>query len=349
MAGLAGTIAGVKWTPLKIYALKLSLFTTVLGYMALDLMLFHGPVYDALHGRSAQVATPAAEVYGERITPAQLARYTAEQNLVAGRDLKDDSRAVSYTQDLVRAAVVRLRTRYNDLNLPSLRQAAVDEVAKLASRCATPQEFEQQLASQGYTVASFTDKTEARLRGEALLHRTLEPISDVTNTAVAAHYRQLKDELTIPASRPLRHIFLATLDKDRMAVKVDAEVLLKRLEAGEDFSELAAEASEDEASAPEGGKLGVVYDDGRTPLPELQLFGENALPTGTPTLAESRWGWHIILAGPITPAYTPALDECRESLRTAILSAQQELGLRSYFDTALKEGLQQKHIQLYVK
>lgn len=342
-------MAGVKWTPLKIYALKLALFTTVLGYMALDLLVFHGPVHHAIYSRHVHTATPAATVYGENITREQLTRYSAEQDMLAGLTEPNPARTATDTLDLVRAAVVRLRTRYNDLNLPSMRQVAVEEVAKLATRCPNPQAFEQQLASQGYTVASFTDKLEARLRGEILLHRTLEPVSEVSNAAVAAHYRQLKDELTIPASRPVRHIFLATLDHDPAAVKAAAEVLMSRLDAGEDFSELATEASEDEASAPNGGKLGTLYDDGRTPLPEIPLFGDNALPAGTPTLVQSRWGWHIVMAGPITPAYTPALDECRESLRTAIISAQQELGLRSYFNTALKEGMKQKHIQIHVK
>lgn len=339
----------MKWTPLRIYALKLALFTSVLGYMAADLFLFHGPVHGMLHARQAATQLPAAEVYGEAITHAQLARYCAEQDMLAGRTEPDTAHTISRVMELVHGAVVRLRTRYNDLNLPSMRQHAVDEVAKLSSRCATPKEFEQQLASQGYTVASFTDKMEARLRGEALLYRTLDPISEVTNTAVAAHYRQLKEKLTIPASRPVKHIFLATLEKDGEAVRQAAHVLLSRLEAGEDFGELAKEASEDEASAPVGGVLGVQYDDGRTPLPEIPLFGENPLPVNTPVAVQSRWGWHIIEAGPITPAYTPSAEECRESLRTAIISAQQELGLRAYFDTALREDIKQKRIQIHVK
>jgi hypothetical protein len=92
-----------------------------------------------------------------------------------------------------------------------------------------------------------------------------------------------------------------------------------------------------------------VYDDALLPLPELPLFGDAALPAGTPTLARSKWGWHIILAGPVTPAYTPSLEECRESIRTAIISAQRELGVNAFFDTLIKEGFQQKRIKIHVK
>ena len=92
-----------------------------------------------------------------------------------------------------------------------------------------------------------------------------------------------------------------------------------------------------------------MYDDAHLPLPELNLFGDNALPAGTPTLAKSKWGWHVILAGPITPAYTPSLDDCRETLRTAIISAQRELGVNTFFDTLIKEAHRKQHIKIHVK
>lgn len=341
----------VTWTPLKIYALKLALFTTVLGYMTLDLMVLHGPVYQFLHAPGKTAPEGVAIVNGERISPAQFARYAAEQNVLSGREGAEPAEGQEATLALgmVREAMVRLRTRYNDLHLPDMHAVAEEEVARLESRCTSTQSFEAQLASQGYTRRSFTDKVETRLRGMVLLDRAVEKVAVVENPAIVAHYRQLKEELTIPASRPVRHIFFAFEENDPAAVRNRAELALKRLQAGEDFSELAAELSEDERSREDGGRLGTLYDDGRTPLPELPLFGENAIAAGEPVLAESRWGCHILLAGPVTPAYTPSLDECRETLRTAIISAQRELGLNSYFKTALNEGLHSKHIQIHVK
>lgn len=339
------------WTPLKIYALKLALFTTVLGYMALDLMLLQGPVYQFLHTPGKVAPDGVATVHGDIITPAQFARYAAEQNALSSRaaSAPEPGQEATLALGMVRDAMVRLRTRYNETRLPDMHKVAEEEVARLASRCADAKEFDAQLASQGYTRRSFTDKLDTRLRGMVLLERAVEPVSAVDNAAVIAHYRQLKEELTIPASRPLRHIFFSVVGQQPDDVRRRAELALHRLQAGEDFSELAAELSEDERSRGQGGRLGTVYDDGRTPLPELPLFGESAIAAGEPVLAESRWGWHILLAGPVTPAYTPSLDECRETLRTAIISAQRELGLNSYFKSALSEGLHSKHIQIHVK
>ena len=183
----------------------------------------------------------------------------------------------------------------------------------------------------------------------ALLNRNLAPHTEVDNAAIMAHYKQIKDELTIPASRPVKHIFISTLNRSSDDARRTAELVLERLNSGEGFAELAADSSDDAATASRGGDLGMVYDDALLPLPELNLFGENALPAGTPSLAQSKWGWHVILPGPITPAYTPSLDECRETLRTAIISAQREIGVNTFFDTLIKEGFQQKRIQIHVK
>lgn len=334
----------MKWTSARIYVIKAAIIGTTLAYMVLDLWLLHGPMYGFLH-KDKLVTEAAAVVYGERISPAQLARHKAEQEAISGKEKP----AVSMLMDLVRSSLLRMRSRYNDNQLPHDRAAAEREVAALASRTSGDAAFEQQLASQGYTRRQFTDKVESRLMGLALLNRNLAPHTKVDDAAIQAHYEQIQDELRIPASRPVKHIFIATLNRNEADARHAADQVMARLQAGEDFASLAAELSDDSNTAQKGGNLGTVHDDGLHPLPELNLFGDAALPADTPTLARSKWGWHIILAGPIAPAYTPSLEECRETIRTAILSAQRELGVNAFFDTLIKEGFQQKRIQIHVK
>lgn len=339
----------VKWTPLRIYALKLALFSAALAYVALDLMLLRGPLYRMLHHPDAAAADTVLSVYGAPVSQAQFARYVAEQNLLAGRKECPPQLRMSMALGMAREALLRLRARYNDSKLPDLRAQAEEEVGALSTRCPDEQSFVAQLASQGYTVRRFTDKIDARLREQALLERAIAPHGEPDNASIAAHYRQLREELRIPATRPLRHIFFSTVERDADEARAAAELALKRLQAGEEFSRLAAELSDDERSRKEGGQLGTFRDDGRCPLGELPLFGEGAIAAGEPTLVSSRWGWHVLLAGPITPSYIPALDECRETLRTAIISAQRELGVNAYFNAALREGIHQKHIRFHVK
>ncbi len=337
------------WTPTKISLLKLSFCTAALAYTAADVWWFEGPIWSALHPAPPQVdtSTLAAAVQGESITQAQLDRYEAEQDALAGRTKPQAARRSLYLMDMVRHTLLRNRTRYNDRNLPPCRTEAEAEVARLASRYPTEEAFEHALASQGYTRKSFTDRAEARLREAALLERALARTIEPSEADIAAAYESMQAELRIPARREVQHIFLATLGKDAEAVHAKAQELLARLQAGEvDFATLAQKESEDARSAPLGGALGLLTEGAENnSLPELPLFGEGAIAAGVPTLALSRWGWHILLAGELEPARLPTLAECRESLATALRSARREQGLRDYMESDLRQN--RKHIQFF--
>ncbi len=330
------------WTPTKISLLKLALFGSALAYTAADVWFFEGPVWRTLHPDKPVIdtATLAAEVHGEPITLAQLARYEAEQDMLAGRKVPETARRPLYLMEMVRHSLLRTRTRYNDKNLPPCRAEAEAEVARLASRYPSEAAFTLALASQGYSRKSFTDKLEARLRELAMLERALAPHIEPTEEEISAAYENVKGELTLPARRRVEHIFLATLNQDSHAVRARAEALLARLNAGQaDFATLAREVSEDERSARQGGVLGVLADDkGRNPLPELPLFGANALPAHTPTLAQSRWGWHILRAGELEPARVPTFEECRPSITSALRSARRETALRTYMESDVRQN-----------
>ncbi len=318
------------------------MFTAALAYTAADVWFFEGPIWRALHPARPQIdpSTLAAEVQGVPITLTQLARYEAEQDMLAGRTAPEAARRSLYLMEMVRHSLLRNRTRYNDRNLPTCREEAEAEVDRLASRYPTEEAFLMTLASQGYTKEGFTNRVEARLRETALLERALAPYAEPTEEDLRAAYDELQTELRIPESREVQHIFLATLNKDSEAVRAAAQTLLDRLNAGEaDFATLAREASEDERSAPKGGSLGLIANDkDNNPLPELPLFGKTAIPSGVPTLAQSKWGWHILLAGDIVPERIPAYEECRESILSALRSTRREQALRDYMESDVQQN-----------
>ncbi len=330
------------WTPTNISLLKLALFGTALAYTAADVWFFEGPVWRTLHAADEarpDPATLAAEVLGEPITLAQLARYEAEQDLLAGRTAPQAARRPLYLMEMVRHSLLRNRTRYNDRNLQPCREEAEAEVARLASRYPSEEAFTLSLASQGYTRASFTDRVEARLREAALLERALAPYIEPSEEDIRDAYENIQAEMHIPAHREVAHIFLATHNKNADAVRAEAQTLLDRLNAGEvDFATLAREESEDERSAAQGGSLGRIADNDSSPLPELPLFGDNAIPAGSPVLVQSKWGWHILLAGELTPARFPTLAECRASITSALRSAFREQALRDYMESDVRQN-----------
>lgn len=341
----------MKLSALKIFAIKLALFSSMLGYMAVDLFLWHGPLWSSLHRDNEDTPTePAvAWVYGTPITEAEFERYMAEQNWLNGREECPPSQRIVLLMNMVRSALLRMHARYNDKNLPDFAAEAEEELQRLASRAKSEDEFSAWLASQGYTRESYANKLQAVLKTAAALERIISASAgEVSDEAVAKHYEQIKDELVAPEARPLKHIFFATLGKESDQVRTQAQQVLAQLENGTaDFAALARQYSEDDRTAAHGGDLGWVNNDEYTPLlAELQLFGEKALPAGAPALVQSRWGWHILLPGEIRPARKLSLQETRESLRSAIRSAQYELAVQSYLDTAVRESFVKKHLQI---
>lgn len=347
--------AVVKVSSYKIFAIKLALFSATLAYLAGDLFIWHGMAWRTMYGGALNKssAPPKAMVYGESITEGQLARYEADQNWLRGHWLRGpevvnpELERTSMLMDMVRSAILRMRTRYNDKNLPDFTEAAQQEVQRLATRARSDQMFDEWLSSQGLTREEFTRRLAASMKATAQLERAVQPLCQVTDEDVALHYEQLKNELIKPAQRPLKHIFLSTVGQDARDVRRRAEELLSRLHEGEDFATLAGRYSEDSRSAPQGGDLGLVQDDGRFPLPELQIFDAESLPGGEYILKQSAWGWHILLAGELTPARELTQEEAREMLRTAIQSAQYELTTRSWFDEAIREAFFKKHLQIH--
>ena len=332
--------------PSKVVLAKMFIFGAVALYLVGDLFLFKGPLWRASYTPPQPLPPEVrAKVFNERITQAQLDRYTLEQNRAAGREEATPGKKQELLAQLVCDAHLRMRVRYNSRTLPDMRDAAADEVARLASRYPSEEAFAAALESQGYTREEFTSKLAVRLQELALIERTISPFAEVDDTATDKHYRKLQAALVVPECRRVRHIFLATLNKDPQAVKAALDALAERIRNGEDFASVAKSASEDERTAPLGGELGMIANATERPLPELPLFGEQAIPAGVPTAAQSKWGWHLLLADEIQPARALSADECRESLRTAIISAQREIATERYFSEVLRDGIQHKKIE----
>jgi len=161
------------------------------------------------------------------------------------------------------------------------------------------------LAANGYTL----DRFKAALAEEMLAARKVKTIVDGLRSNVV----QVR----------ARHILVATPE--------EAEALLARLQADEDFGELASVYSLDLSTRPGGGDLGW-FAEGQLTTPQLEnaAFGMN--PGDLSQVVQSDLGFHIVevLQREPRPLYGEALERQRfEAVRswldTARLTAQIQL------------------------
>src|ERR1700674_1285714 len=145
----------------------------------------------------------------------------------------------------------------------------------------------------------------------------LESKVSVDDAQLKAFYEEQKtktpDRFLQAEQRRVRHILLSVNDpKEDAAVKAKAQSLLKRAQAGEDFSKLAKEFSQDPGSSTQGGDLGwaerKVY---------VGPFGDAAFSMKVDEISgpvKTQFGYHILKLDGIQPTKVKSFDESKAEL-----------------------------------
>jgi peptidyl-prolyl cis-trans isomerase D len=114
---------------------------------------------------------------------------------------------------------------------------------------------------------------------------------DVSEEALQQYYEDNQDRFLQDEQRQARHILVLSGD-DADAAEAEANELLARIRAGESFEELAAEYSDDGATAADGGNLGVLT---RSQLPDELGSAIFSMEPGTVDgPIRTDFGFHIV-------------------------------------------------------
>lgn len=157
----------------------------------------------------------------------------------------------------------------------------------------------------------------------------------VTEEKVRAYYEAKKKDFLTPEMIHAAHIMFKispqVKPEEKQAARQKAEAALKRLQAGENFQNLARQVSEDEISASHGGDLSY-FARGHLP-PEFEeatfaLKKEGELSG----IVETRMGLHIIkLLGRKSPELIPYAD-VREKIMNHLGPANRQDAYRTYIE-----------------
>jgi peptidyl-prolyl cis-trans isomerase D len=145
----------------------------------------------------------------------------------------------------------------------------------------------------------------------------LESKVSVDDAQLKAFYEEQKtktpDRFLQAEQRRVRHILLSVNDpKEDAAVKAKAESLLKRAKAGEDFSKLAKEFSQDPGSAAQGGDLG--WSERKV---FVGPFGDAAFSMKVDEIqgpVKTQFGYHILKLDGIQPPAVKSFDAGKSEL-----------------------------------
>jgi peptidyl-prolyl cis-trans isomerase D len=153
---------------------------------------------------------------------------------------------------------------------------------------------------------------------------TLQGRIAITEADIDAYYQDHKDDFKEEEQVCASHILVkvktaeSTEGHPDAEAKAKAEDLLKNVQAGVDFADLAKKNSEDQGSAPSGGDLGC-FGRGRM-LPEFENAAFSLQPGQTSDLVKTSFGYHIIRMASRREEKVPALSEVKERIRQTLMN-----------------------------
>jgi parvulin-like peptidyl-prolyl isomerase len=190
--------------------------------------------------------------------------------------------------------------------------------------------FTHALRANDLSLAALREKIAGQLRALQWLEKQI-PAPPVSEQECRNFYETHRDRFQQPARFRASHIFLAahaeTPPEDVEAKATAIDALALRISGGEPLSQLAAEASEDEASKTRGGDLGF-FSATRMP-PEFFAEVEKLRVGENSKLFRSHLGFHIVLLTETKPSRLLPFEEARIEIlrvlandRRALITAQ---------------------------
>ncbi len=203
-------------------------------------------------------------------------------------------------------------------------------------------DFEDVLKKNNMTIETLRGKIERRLMVEALEKKIDKEFKKkaektVTKRYLLDYYENNKDKFVQPERVRLREI-LIRIDpgggkKNWDEAKARAEDIMKKGKAGEDFSKLAMEYSQDEY-APKGGDMGFVHKGSVMPEIEQAIEDLKVGEIGGPVW--TIYGYHIVKLEEIAPPIQMKYEEVKEKLKIT-LQQKEYLRLKNDWTNGLKE------------
>jgi peptidyl-prolyl cis-trans isomerase D len=158
------------------------------------------------------------------------------------------------------------------------------------------------------------------------------------------YYNGHQSEYSAPEQATSRHILIKLAPnadaKTDAAAKAKAEDVLKQIQSGGNFAELAKKYSDDPGSKDTGGELGPSQRGRMVPEFDNAIFTQKI---GDTKIVKSQFGYHVVQVEGRQPAHTQALNEVLPTIQATLsrekIAQAEENYARALTSEAAKNGL----------
>jgi parvulin-like peptidyl-prolyl isomerase len=215
------------------------------------------------------------------------------------------------------------------------------ELKKIKDRFPDKKKFEQALQLQGLTLADIQKGLERHIVIQKVVDQEVYSKVHLTESELKEYYEGHQEQFRIPEQIRLR-LLLVRVNPSGMRIdweagRKKAQELADKARAGEDFSSLAIQFSDDEESRPKGGDTGLLHQ-GRLPYKELETvaFSYNVGEVSNPV--ETLYGYVVFKIEEKRPSKQLSYGEVnKEFFRQEMMEAAAKKRLDEWI-TGLKAG-----------
>ena len=169
--------------------------------------------------------------------------------------------------------------------------------------------------------------------------------AQISQQEIQQYFKAHEAEYATPEQARSRHILIklaAGADaKTDAAAKAKAEGLLKQIQGGANFAELAAKNSDDPGSKDKGGELGFAKRGMMVPEFDNAIFTQKI---GETKIVKSQFGYHIVQVEERQTAHSQAINEVQPAIQVTLIRQKEAAAEENYAQTltseAIKNGLE---------
>ena len=259
-----------------------------------------------------------------RCTPQQLTTATDERKKSALRDLIDQALLVQRGKDMsisVETDVIK----------------QLDQI-RIQNKLADMDALEKAVTSQGLNWEDFKNNIRSHLMTQKVIGQEVGSHISIPESESKKFYEEHKADFIGPESVALREIVVSTDGKkeaDLPDLKKKAETARKRVDDGEDFSEIAKRMS-DGTTKEQGGYLGI-YKHGELAKPiEDKVFSMKK--NGLTDVLETKQGFLILQVLEHYDEGQQSFDKVKEKIMNQLYETRMQPALRDYLKTLREQS-----------
>jgi parvulin-like peptidyl-prolyl isomerase len=217
------------------------------------------------------------------------------------------------------------------------KEAAAKSFEEYRKRWPSEEAFNRQLVALGMAPTEFRARMEEENLFREVIDREVKSTIKIPDEAIKKFYDEHASQFDLPERIKASHILILTrdpltqqpyTDKQLEEKRKQADKVLTRAKAGEDFTALAKEFSDDPNSRDQGGDLGT-FTRGRM-VAEFDAAAFSLEPNKISDLVSTKFGFHIIKVLEKLPARKTPFDEAKKDIETYLSTQEAQKKLPDY-------------------